>query len=720
MTSWIGCGVDVMNALVMGLVALPLLAGALVAVTLRRARSSTVHRVALTATGLTALCALALLPHTGDGPAIAVEWLPGAGSMGLTTGATGLYAVLVTTWGAFLVSLVPPFIPPNGGERGGGAPNGGEKGGGAPNGGERGEGSAEHSPLSAAVTLLTLAAANTAFLADHFLARYVALEIVALCIALALLVEIRNSTGIRLARSGYLLLRLGDAGLLTAILILMEASGTLSIGAALEAGGALDGTRLGLVVTGFILAVWVKLGIWPFHLWSQPGRRLSLASQAWLYATVVPNLGAYLLYRITPLLALAGPLQTAALWLGAGGAVLTALIALTRADVRGALVYVGAAQGGLALFIAASGVKPAVWLGLLALTPLRLVLFLAADAAQRSDQATWRRVAASLFALGGLALTAFGLLTTWWAREAGAALDALLVAEAAVALTGVWAASAAWRLSRPVGVRNQVFRKKPGFFSGAAAHWTQWMVVGLLGAGVLAGGLAFGPLTRHLAAASRMALPAVPTLPALLRYAVTVPALLVVLALVLAVWRLLPPLSFPPLGAPPLSSPPLGGKEGGAAEEVYDLEEGLARAAQVLHAVIEVGILEQIVALTVRAVVDGARLTYRVVERDGLEGFLRGSARVVMDGARLTYRVVERDGLEGLLRGSARVVVDEARLTYRVVEHEGLEGFPRHSVQAVLALGRGLQRWHTGRLRRNLLWVVVSLALVVLTLVLYG
>ena len=685
----------------MGLIALPLLAGALVAVTLRRAHPSTVHRVVLTATGLTALCALALLPHIGDGPGIAVEWLPGADLMGLTTGATGLYAVLVTTWGAFLVLLAPPFIPPNsGGERGGGIP---------PNGGEREGGSAERPPLSRAVTLLALAATNVAFLTDHFLARYVALEVVALCIALAPLVEIRNSVGIRLARSGYLLLRLGDAGLLTAILILMEASGTLSIGAALEAGGALDATRLGLVVAGFILAVWVKLGIWPFHLWSQPGRRLALASQAWLYATVVPNLGLYLLYRITPLLALAGPLQTAALWLGASGAVLAALMALTQADVRAALVYVGAAQGGLALFVAASGVKPAVWLGLLALTPLRLLLFLAADAAQSSASATRCRAAAYLFALGGLALTAFGLLTTWWAREAGAPLDALLVAEAAVALTGVWAASAAWRLSRPVGVRNQVFRKKPGFFSGAAVHWTQWMAVGLLGAGVLAGGLAFGPLARHLTAASHVALPAMPTLLALLRYAATAPALLVVMALVLAVWRLLPP----------LSSPPRGGKEGGTAEEVYDLEEGLARAAQVLHAVVEVGIAEQIVALAVRAVVDGARVTHRVVEHKGLEGLLHRSAQAVVDGARLTHRVVEHKGLEGLLRGAVRVVVDGAHVTHRVVEHEGLEGLLRRAVRAVLVLGRGLQRWHTGRLRRNLLWVAVSLVLAVLTLVLY-
>jgi len=128
------------------------------------------------------------------------------------------------------------------------------------------------------------------------------------------------------------------------------------------------------------------------------------------------------------------------------------------------------------------------------------------------------------------------------------------------------------------------------------------------------------------------------------------------------------------------------------AEEVYDLEEGLARAAQVLHAVIEVGIAEQIVALFVRAVVDGARLTHRVVEHKGLEGLLRHSVRAVVDGARVTYRVVEQDSLEGLLR--------------RVV-------------QAVLVLGRGLQRWHTGRLRRNLLWMAVSLALAVLALVLY-
>ena len=223
-------------------------------------------------------------------------------------------------------------------------------------------------------------------------------------------------------------------------------------------------------------------------------------------------------------------------------------------------------------------------------------------------------------------------------------MDALLVAEAAVALTGVWAARAAWRLPRPLS----------GVAKRPAVHWTQWMTVGLLGTGVLVGGLALGPLARHLATASGMALPAIPTLLALLRYAATAPALLVVMALVWAVWRLRRRSRLGPL----VSAAP--------AQEVFDLEEGLARAAQVLHAVVEVGILEQIVALVVRAVVDGARVTYRVVE------------------------------------------------------HEGLEGLLRCAVRAVLVLGRGLQRWHTGRLRRNLLWVAVSLALAVLALMLHG
>jgi len=675
-----------MSPLVTIIIGLPLLASALVAIASRYIDRSTAYLVTLGATGLTALLVLALLlpdvfhPHSGDGSFLTIEWLPGSGSMGLTTGASSVYAVLVTTWAGFLALLGTTSR------------------------------SVEFRPFSGAVMLLALASANIAFLADHFLARYVALEAVALCIALAPLVEVRDPANARLAWSTYLLLRIGDAGLLTAILILGDASGTLSIDPALgsvlssmeRTGSDLDAVRLGWMVAGFVLAVWVKLGGWPFHLWAQAGRRLSLVSHAWLYAAVVPNLGAYLLYRVTPLLALAGPLQVAALWLGAGAAALATLIALTQADVRTALVYVGAAQGGLALFSAAIGNKPAVWVGLLALTPLRLLLFLASDVPRNSNSATLRmsstartpfvravgairlrRVAACLFALGGLALAAFDLLMTWWAREAGAPLDVLFIAEAAVALTAVWTARTAWLLSRPL----------PGTGDEIAMHWTQGIVVGLLGGGALACGLTFGPLLRYLIAASDMTLPTdvfhlptdvfhppLPTFPALLRYAATAPALLAVLVLSLAAWRLQRRSKQEPLG---VVEP---------AEEVYDLEEGLARAAQVLHSVVEVGIAEQIITLVVRTVVQGARAAW----------------------------AVEHRGLEGITSRSAQAVVNGAHAAHRVVEQEGLEGILRRAVHIITTLSRIFQRWHTGRLRRNLLWVPITLALAILALAVYG
>jgi hypothetical protein len=55
-----------------------------------------------------------------------------------------------------------------------------------------------------------------------------------------------------------------------------------------------------------------------------------------------------------------------------------------------------------------------------------------------------------------------------------------------------------------------------------------------------------------------------------------------------------------------------------------------------------------------------------------------------------------------------------------VLEQEGLEGLLRGTVRAVLAGGRRMQRWHTGRLRRNLSWVAACLVLAIAALMFYG
>jgi len=626
-----------MEGLIAGVVGLPLLASGLIALALLRRlpaarRPLTARIVTLTAVALTALCAVALAFRTTDAPLVIAEWLPGAGPMSLTAGASGLYAALATTLGLFLVLLSTPAPPP-----------------------------------ASAVLLLALAGANGALLADHFLLRYVALEIAALCVLLAPAAE--ESTPVAekptpaadsSARGGYLLLRLGDAGLLGAILILWHAAGTLRIDPALEAGKALDAVPLGWATAGLVLAVWVKLGGWPFHLWSQTGRRLSLASQAWLYATVVPNLGAYLLYRVTPLLAYAGPVQTAALWIGAIGALLAALLALVQPEPRAALVHVGAAQGGLMLLVAAAGGKSAVWLGLLALTPLRLLFFLASDAAQKASSVIPRRVATGLLVFGGLALLAFNLVTLWWARESIPA-TALFIAQVAAALVGVWVVAA---ISQP----------RARF--GNRGYWSQWVTIGLLSVIALAGVLAFGPLVHFAADVTHTTPPATPTLQTLMT---SLPALLVAVTLTVVLWQLRR-WSVPA----PISQR--------TDQEAWDSEKGLARIAGTLRTVIEVTILERTVAWIKHAVTDSARIVW----------------------------IVEHGVLEGMIDRSIQVVTDSADIAHRTIEQEGLEGILRRAVSAALALGRRMQRWHTGRLRRNLLWVPLALALAILTLMIAG
>ena len=54
------------------------------------------------------------------------------------------------------------------------------------------------------------------------------------------------------------------------------------------------------------------------------------------------------------------------------------------------------------------------------------------------------------------------------------------------------------------------------------------------------------------------------------------------------------------------------------------------------------------------------------------------------------------------------------------MEQGGLEGLLRRTVRALLAGSRWLQRRHTGRLRRNLVWVAVSLVLAIAALVVFA
>lgn len=676
-----------MSGLLWAVIAGPLLAGLawLAAARLETGspkRTRVLGSALLAVVVLTVLGLVALLPWAGSDLALSIKWLPSAGPMAIGLGATGLYVALATTGGCALALWSESALWS-----------------------ERGSWGSCPGKMSrmGALTLLSVAAAQVAFLAEHFLARYVALEMVALCVALAPLVELYaahdghtnngSATGGHLSRLVYLVLRLGDVGLLAAILLLWSAGGTLDIASALEAGQTLDAVHLTWVVGGFCLAVWVKVGGWPLHLWQQVGGRLSQFSRSWLYASLMPNLGLYLLYRVTPLVAHVGSVQGTIYWVGAAGAALAAILALAtaRSSLRSSLVLLGAALGGLAFVLAASGLKTAVWMTALVLTPLRLLFYLAQDLAQ-TDRAspghtTSRRglVAVGLFALGGLALTAYCLLCTWWVRQAGMPPAARLVAEFAAAAIGIWAGYSAWLIRRSLAQSETVAQD----IASSRRPTSRAVCVIVLGVVVLAGGLLFKPLARHLAGVAHSKPLPLPTVLGLVRYVATMPAFWIAIALAAVARRLglHLPRPLPDVSKSPASTFQAPGSP------ALNLEEGLSQAAQILSAVVEVNIQERILGGIVRAVLGGARATRRVVEHQVLDGAIRWTSSAAIGSGRLAYRVLEQGGLEGLLRGTVR---------------------------GALSAGRWMQRWHTGRLRRNLLWIAASLILTIVVLTLYG
>jgi formate hydrogenlyase subunit 3/multisubunit Na+/H+ antiporter MnhD subunit len=632
---------------------------------------------------LSTLGLAALLPWAGSDLALSIQWMPGAGPMAMGLGATGLYVALATTgacaltlWGARAVRARAVRAR------------------------------TVRAPWMGALILFSIAAAQIAFLTEHFLARYVALELVALCVALAPLVERRSAdgevsqggrTGGALARLVYLLLRLGDAGLLVAILVLWSAGGTLEIAPALEAGTKLDPVRLNWVVAGFVLAVWIKVGGWPLHVWLQVGDRLSLYAHTWLYATLMPNLGLYLLYRVTPLLVQSDLIRGGAYWVGALGAALAATLALlkTRSRLRSTFVFLGAALGGLALVLAACGLKTIVWMTALILTPLRLALYLAeesavaasaplSDLSMFSDRAGPRRVfAAGLYSLGALALAGYCVLCAWWVRQAGAPPVVLWIVECAVAAICIWAVRSAWLLWRPIARFDRAARDVlPGRRSLGSTP-----ALALLGLLLLAGLLSFGPLTRHLTAVAHGPSLLLPTPLHLAGYLSTTPAFWAVALLAVVARRFWVLLQGRSLGAPESTVPDRQMPE----RQARDLDKVLAQAAPISSSTDGVGIQERVLGGIVRVALGSARATYRIVEQRILTGGIHWVSEAAVGGGRLAYRVLEQEGLEGLLHGT---------------------------VQAVQAGGRHMQRWHTGRLRRNLLWVAASLILAIVALAL--
>ena len=159
------------------------------------------------------------------------------------------------------------------------------------------------SPQQLGLALISVSAANIAFLTEHFLLRYAALEAAGLCVV---------SASLALSHSGkkawdntklvFLNFRLGDIGLLAAIFLFYANSGTFNISQNFNLAAQLPLVTRIVLTVGLLSAVWIKMAIWPLGFWADLCSSLPPVLRTWLVDLLMPSLGAYLLYRTSPLL----------------------------------------------------------------------------------------------------------------------------------------------------------------------------------------------------------------------------------------------------------------------------------------------------------------------------------------------------------------------------------------------------------------------------------
>jgi formate hydrogenlyase subunit 3/multisubunit Na+/H+ antiporter MnhD subunit len=258
--------------LVLILIILPISLGAILILFSNRLRSQMAFN--LFVLNMLVMIASALATSFSASPLrFCLTWLPSAGEMCLNFDKFSLVLVLLLSFSLLLVIIINHRQNPT------------------------------SSSQQLGVALISISAANVAFLTEHFLLRYAALEAAGLCVV---------GASLSLSNAGrktwdntklvFLNFRLGDIGLLIAIFLFYAISGTFNISQNFNLTAQLPHTIRVVLSVGLLSAVWIKIAIWPLGFWADLCSSLPTAMRTWFVDLLMPSLGAYLLYRTSPLL----------------------------------------------------------------------------------------------------------------------------------------------------------------------------------------------------------------------------------------------------------------------------------------------------------------------------------------------------------------------------------------------------------------------------------
>ncbi len=266
-------------------------------------------------------------------------------------------------------------------------------------------------------------------LADNLLMLFVFWELVGLSSYLLIGFWFHKPSAAAAAKKAFIVTRIGDLGLLAALLLIWARGGTFQIDEIhqLAITGALSST----VITWFALGVFAgaagKSAQFPLHVWLPDAMEGPTPVSALIHAATMVAAGVYLVGRFFPVFEASADAQTVVSWVGAITAVVAATIAIVQTDLKRVLAYSTISQlGYMMLALGLLGYVAAIF-HLFTHAFFKALLFLGSGSVNHSTNTFDMRQMGGLyklmpitfatFLIGSLSLAGIFPLAGFWSKD---------------------------------------------------------------------------------------------------------------------------------------------------------------------------------------------------------------------------------------------------------------------------------------------------------------
>jgi len=218
--------------------------------------------------------------------------------------------------------------------------------------------------------------------APNLVQLFICWELVGLCSYLLIGFWYRKPSAARAAVKAFWTTKAGDVGLLIGIVLLWRHTGTFDFGELRQMvdAGLVGAGGLGLITFCIYLGAAGKSAQFPLHIWLPDAMEGPTPVSALIHAATMVTAGVYLLTRMAFLFALTPDILALVAWVGAGTALMAAILACAQNDIKRVLAYSTVSQLGYMMTAIGAGFASAGFFHLLTHGVFKALLFLGAGA----------------------------------------------------------------------------------------------------------------------------------------------------------------------------------------------------------------------------------------------------------------------------------------------------------------------------------------------------